>query len=326
MEKKLLQLPHEVGVHCTSTSIRDVYLYDGLAISEAAVFGLGSGLGFFYISKPHESPSVRLNGRALDLEAKFYRNTGYDHFVWEERWSPEAIAHALDRGRPVLAKMDIFHLPYYQPPVHFVMHTVVVAAIDLAARTITVADTASDALLTITLDEFQAAVNVNDPPMMTPYHWAIAPECKPVLHREYILRSLYTTAREMLLPDFEVIGLPAMRRLADDFPAWKNMKDWAWCARFAYQSMEKRGTGGGSFRLLYADFLEEISTYVPELDDMHAADKMRHIGQQWVDLAQICKTVFVEEDPSGFAAAGRLTAHIADLEARVMQDFLHLAG
>ncbi len=321
---QLHHLPHEVGNHCTSTSIRDVFLYDGLPISEAAVFGLGSGLGFFYVTKPHESPTFRLNGRALDLEAKFYRNTGYGEFAWAETWSPQAIADALERGRPVLAKMDIFHLPYYQPPVHFVMHTVVVAAID--SQSVTVADTASDSLLTMTLNEFQAAINVYDPPMMYPYHWAAAPESKPVLHREYILRSLETAAREMLTPDFEVIGLPAMRRLAEAFPMWKNVKDWAWCARFAYQSMEKRGTGGGSFRLMYADFLEEASAYVPELQDIQAARRMRHIGEKWVELAQVCKDIFVEENPAGFVEAGRLTAQIADLETGIMQDFLMIAA
>ena len=34
-------------------------------------------------------------------------------------------------------------------------------------------------------------------------------------------------------------------------------EDWQWCARFAYQVIERRGTGGGCFRLMYSRFLAE---------------------------------------------------------------------
>ena len=47
-----------------------------------------------------------------------------------------------------------------------------------------------------------------------------------------------------------------------DWP--QQVEDWRWCARFCYQVIERRGTGGGNFRLMYSRFLEEAgSQYAP---------------------------------------------------------------
>ena len=63
----------------------------------------------------------------------------------------------------------------------------------------------------------------------------------------------------MLEPTFgEISGMPAVRRLAAEAASWpETAPDWQWCARFGYQVIEKRGTGGGNFRLMYSRFLEE---------------------------------------------------------------------
>ena len=39
-------------------------------------------------------------------------------------------------------------------------------------------------------------------------------------------------------------ALPAMRRMEADLPRWADAPDWRWCARFSYQVIERRGTGG----------------------------------------------------------------------------------
>jgi hypothetical protein len=56
----------------------------------------------------------------------------------------------------------------------------------------------------------------------------------------------------------EYAGLPAVGRLAAEAGSWPDdLEDWQWCARFAYQVIERRGTGGGNFRLMYSRFLTE---------------------------------------------------------------------
>jgi len=52
--------------------------------------------------------------------------------------------------------------------------------------------------------------------------------------------------------------LDAVRRLSEEAGSWPEAaEDWQWCARFGYQVIERRGTGGGAFRLMYSRFLEE---------------------------------------------------------------------
>ncbi len=64
----------------------------------------------------------------------------------------------------------------------------------------------------------------------------------------------------------EYEGLPGLRRLAAEIGEWPEAtEDWQWCARFNYQVIERRGTGGGNFRRMYARFLEEAGYAEAEL-------------------------------------------------------------
>ncbi len=72
--------------------------------------------------------------------------------------------------------------------------------------------------------------------------------------------AIAEAAGRMLEPEMgEYEGLPALRRLADEIGSWPDdAPDWQWCARFNYQVIERRGTGGGNFRPLYSRFLAEV--------------------------------------------------------------------
>ena len=80
--------------------------------------------------------------------------------------------------------------------------------------------------------------------------------------REASARAIERNAEQMLDPplgDYE--GLPALRRFAAEVGDWpQQVEDWRWCARFCYQVIERRGTGGGNFRLMYSRFLEEAGS------------------------------------------------------------------
>ncbi len=67
------------------------------------------------------------------------------------------------------------------------------------------------------------------------------------------------------------------------------MDDWQWCARFGYQVIERRGTGGGNFRVMYSRFLEEAGFEQAELAAEAAA--------RWTSLADALFAASESDDP-----------------------------
>jgi hypothetical protein len=67
--------------------------------------------------------------------------------------------------------------------------------------------------------------------------------------------------------------------------------------RYASQVIEKRGTGGGNFRALYARFLEEVEAAVPGLTPGRLSGPMHTLAIGWTRLAGMMRAV--SEAPGG---------------------------
>lgn len=314
---QLPDFPHVAGIHCSSSSIADILRYDGQALSEAMVFGLGSGLGFIFSNDARHSPQYRFNGRALDLEGKFYSLLGVP-LSWSRRWDPEAIASALARSRPLIAQTDIAYLPYYDR-VHFPLHGIVVTGWDGShAR---VADTFSNEIQTVEASHLRAALEGEGSPFMDPpYRIAPAPRVEVRIDAELLARAIRVAVNDMLEPRVAGTGIPAMRQLLAEPAVWRESPDWAWSARFAYQGIEKRGTGGGGFRTMYAGFLEEGRELLPAIDRVRAVHRMHDSSSRWSAMAQELKHAFVKEDKSGIDAAADRLHDIAISETSLLAD------
>ena len=104
-------------------------------------------------------------------------------------------------------------------------------------------------------------------------------------------RTIERAVSEMLEPPFgEFAGVPALERLAAKAGSWPEaVEDWQWCARFAYQVIERRGTGGGCFRLMYSRFLAEAGRAEAPLAAEAAA--------RWTELAESFKAASESNEP-----------------------------
>ena len=314
---QLDRFSHVAGTHCSSSSIADILRFDGQPLSEPMVFGLGSGLGFVLSNDARYSPRYRFNGRALDLEGKFYALFG-TQLAWAGRWDENAIERALAQGRPLIAQTDIAYLPYYDG-VHFPLHGIVVTGWD--GKRAQVADTFSTDLQSITAGELRAALEGEGSPFMDPpYRIAPAPRVEITLDADTLARAILVTAHEMLEPAVPGTGAPAMRQLVAEREAWRDSADWLWSARFAYQGIEKRGTGGGGFRTMYAQFLEEARPWLPAIDRVRAVHRMHDSSSRWSAMAQDLKRSFVDEDRSGIDAAANRLHDIAVHETALLAD------
>jgi hypothetical protein len=309
----LARFSHQKGNHCGSTSLRDILRYGENEVSEALVFGLASGLGFIYF------PEMKLlNGRSMGFEGDFFQLQGRP-IEWAGNWDPKAMAQVLALDQPILVLSDIYYLPYYDDT-HFPGHSLVVVGIDLDNQTVQVADVIADQLQEIPLSALKAAMEIEFPGMVNPYSWAgIAPF--PLRRdRPTLVQAILRVCQRMLKSEFLIEGTKAMRVLAQDLPSWPEGQGWAQAARFAYQTIEKRGTGGGAFRLMYGEFLREAAELVPELRSIRAPERMRQAGESWREVALILKSVSLEQDPSGFGQAAEKVVSIADLEEGLYLD------
>jgi len=128
-----------------------------------------------------------------------------------------------------------------------------------------------------------------------------------------IPRAIAQAAKEMLEPTFgEFGGLPAVNRLAAEAGSWPEVaEDWQWCARFAYQVIERRGTGGGAFRLMYSRFLEEAGRDEAPLAAGAAA--------RWTELAEAFKATSESDEPSAglWTEVEGAAKRVAEAEARL---------
>lgn len=314
---------HLPGNHCGSTALRNLLGFHGVEISEAMAFGLGAGACFYYVVLDEHSPSRFTNGRAARLEENFLELTEVPLRLRTES-DPEAAwklaREDVDGGRPVLLLTDLYYLDHYGRSAHFPGHAVVLAGYDEELAWLS--DTAFEDLQTTLLESLKEARHSQQAIYPLEGH-AIDLPAGVELRREDLLahtpRAIEQAASRMLEPplgDYE--GLPALRRFAAEVGAWPEVaEDWQWCARFLYQVIERRGTGGGNFRKMYARFLEEAGYEESAL--------AREAADDWTKLALAARTASGpdEPDPAHWKALSEEAAHVLGAEERLWSE---LAG
>jgi hypothetical protein len=252
---------HQPGNHCGSTALRNLLAYHGVELSEEMAFGLGAGACFYYVALDGQSPSRFINGRVGRLEEQFLELTGAPLRL---ETFPDADASwagardALDDGRPPLLLTDLYYLDHYGRSAHFPGHAVVLAGYDEESAYLS--DTGFEELQTTSLASLRDARHGNHPIFPLAGHmFTFDSDAEAGDLRDVAAVAIARNAGQMIDPPLgEFEGLPALRRFAAEVGDWPAaVEDWQWCARFAYQTIERRGTGGGNFRLMYARFLEE---------------------------------------------------------------------
>ncbi|MGA6948558.1 MAG: BtrH N-terminal domain-containing protein [Solirubrobacterales bacterium] len=308
---------HVPGNHCGSTALRNLLAFHGVEISEEMAFGLGAGACFYYVVLDEHSPTRFTNGRAARLEENFLELTEVPLRLWTEA-DPEAswrlAREDVDAGRPTLLLTDLYYLDHYGRSTHFPGHAVVLAGYDDELAWLS--DTAFEDLQTTSIESLKEARHSQQPIFPLEGHAIDLPEGIE-LSREDLLgrapKAIERGAAQMLEPplgDFE--GLPALRRFAAELGDWPEAAaDWQWCARFLYQVIERRGTGGGNFRKMYSRFLEEAGYQEASL--AHGA------AEEWTKLALAARTASEPDqpDPEQWRELSKEAAKVLDAEERL---------
>jgi len=300
--------------------MRNMLAFRGIHLSEAMCFGLGSGAGFLYVPRHPVPPWVAFHGRTLSLEADLCAVLG---LPFPETPEPDAEAGwekaraAVAAGHPVLISTDIAYLDYFETKTHFAGHRVVLAGFDDDAREAILSDSERPALQPVPVASLKASRSSTVPPYPMENRWCVIVPRGPARSvAEAIPEALGRNARAILSPpEGSLEGIAGMRRAAEDLPRWPRMTpDWRFAARFAYQVIEKRGTGGGFFRRLYAQYLREAARLVPGAAEAAPAADMEALADRWSAIAAALKEISESDDPAGFRAVRDPFLRAADAE------------
>ncbi|MGH2976377.1 MAG: DUF4872 domain-containing protein [Solirubrobacterales bacterium] len=308
---------HTPGHHCGSTALRNLLAFHGAEISEEMAFGLGAGACLYYVTLEDGSPTRWFNGRTARLEENFGELTGaaLELRTFEEgdgeAW--EAARVEVAAGNPVLLLTDLFYLEHYGNSAHFPGHAVVLAGYD--EEFVHLSDTGFEELQTTTrIEELDQARHSKHPayPLSGHMFTASGTVTQEQLH-DAIPAAIDRAAQAMVASPFgEFSGLGAVDRLAEEASSWPEAaEDWQWCARFGYQVIERRGTGGGAFRLMYSRFLEEAGRAEAPL----AAEA----AERWTELASAfhAASEHDEPEPSLWREIDAASHRVAEAENRL---------
>ena len=328
-----LDFDHRTGAHCGSTSLSNLATYYGWELDEPACFGLGEGLGFSYLELP-VSPYRAIFGRTGWLERVFFENMGIDHAIhegqdFEDAWA--AITAEIDAGDPVMIFTDLYYLDYYETDTHFAPHSLLVVGYD--EDSVHLADSEFAAIQSLPLDRLEQALTSTHVVPLQCRYLTIEDPAVGVPFEEAAASAVAETATYMLDPEastreskyFSSQGVGEIERFAADLPEWHDLDDAAWTIRFAYQNIERRGTGGGAFRRLYADFLGQAADrgVVPGA----ASEEMTAVADEWTAVSELLYEASETDDEAELrellSQASERVAGLADRERALYES---LAG
>lgn len=330
MKKIIKGWVHRPGKHCASTALSSISFFYGRNFSEPICLGLGAGLGFYYMKGDLYKPTRALFNRSAGLEGNFFQHLGID-FLWITNPDPDqalaAVQEQVNQGVPILIQTDIFFIDYYKSSTHFNGHVVSIWGYDDEKKVVFVGDTQWEGLQEIPYESLKKARTSNYFPFYLENNYFPARLDGKLNPLEVAIPQALRKQAQDLLPTGDPEypgGVEGMANAIREMPAWKDLKDFEWIARFSYQLIERRGTGGGAFRLMYADFLKEAEEILPEMKKYSLAERMRQVAQEWTEVSAILKEVSETKEVSLLEKAAGELEKVRAGEKGIFSDILNI--
>lgn len=306
------KIQHSGGRNAESNALRNaltgVGVYDPRTdkpLSEELLFGIAGGIGAGYFMFQYKGwPGwAFVHGRhlwqdnvayyknvctRLGLTAKFSESTG-------AKGALDNLRKSLGAG-PVIAWCDFASLQYYSIPEFFRKggyHTITVYSIDESAGTALIGDRAKPTI-TISLDDLAASRSA-----ITSYKnrlLSIMPGKKQIDLKKAATEGIRACHTELAKGRIANFRLDAFKNLGAAMSSPKSKDGWPKAlppgqALFGaqlgfYLFIERYGTGGGLYRAMYSEFLEEAADILSNKQLIAVAKEYRVLAKLWSSLAQ----------------------------------------
>jgi hypothetical protein len=307
------------GCHCVTASFRKICAFNGYAVSEEMLFGLGAGAGFVYWHQKGQVPMLGGRGNNKGFHQDLSRRTGIaieEHRTSSAKTAEQELVRLLEAGQPVTINADMPYLTYLGLPeeAHFGGHVVVVCGYDSASRQVLISDMAprqtgcKDAVLApLSMDQLAKARGSKFKPFPPGNCWftfdfsaAHPPDKKAV--REAIAQC----AEDMINPPIQNLGAAGIRTAAARVTQWPVVLDQAQLRMALFNIFifsEIGGSGGGMFRFMYSRFLEEAAGLTGNARYAEAGKKMDACAKAWRELAAPLQDALETADPVALVPA-----------------------
>jgi hypothetical protein len=327
-----LDFTHHQSAHCESGVTANLLLHNGLNVSEALAFGIGSGLFFAYLPfiKVNKLPLTTYRCELGGILKRAANRLGC-RIRWQRFKDPDkamaALDKSLDAGIPVGCRTGAYWLPYFPPAFrfHFNMHNLVVYGKNETDYLIS--DPVFPDPVRCHRDDLIKARFAKGPlsPKGSMYIMERVPDSADF--SKAVRDGIKEVCRRMLYTPGPVIGISGIRFLANQVEKWPKKLGKRRATHYVGQLIrmqEEIGTGGGGFRFMYAAFLQEASRILdkPKLADI--SKTMTDTGDLWRKLAvvgaRICKGRAAKQDT--YTEIAELLRTCADQEKQIYKDLM----
>lgn len=283
---------HHQSAHCENGVASNLLKHQGINISEPMVFGIGSGLFFFYLPllKVNHAPAISYRPMPGFIFNKAAKRLGIKvkriKFSNNQK-AQKALEDNLNNNIPTGLQVGVYNLTYFPDEYrfHFNAHNLVVYG--KKDDTFLISDPVMETVTTLTEKELEKVRFAKG--ALAPKGQMYYPiEIPAVIDWENaIKKGIKNTCNDMLAP-VPIIGVCGMRFLAKSIRKWPIKKGVKVANHYLAQLVrmqEEIGTGGGGFRFIYAAFLQEASVILKNEKLVELSKEMTSIGDLWRDFA-----------------------------------------
>jgi hypothetical protein len=140
-------------------------------------------------------------------------------------------------------------------------------------------------------------------------------------------KGIKSAAENFLNPPISNFGYKGMHKVADLMPQWLDDLDSpAESLPEICTIMEDAGTGGGLFRMMWAEFLAETAEITGTGEFREISDAYREVSKKWTEVAGLLKEAGDASSRESLHSASKNVHEAADKEQHLMQRLLELSS
>jgi hypothetical protein len=322
-----INFEHSMAAHCENGVTSNLIKFQGIKLSEAMIFGIGSGIFFSYL------PFIKLNGIPVisfrPLPGTIFKRTakrlGFKvtakKFKNKDKGMSE-LDNLLEKGIPVGMVVGVFHLDYFPPAYrfHFNAHNIVVYGKENNEYLISDPVMINPEKLNYErLKKVRYAKGTYSPGGKMYY---ISEKTAEHDVKKAVIKGIKHTCSDMLTIPIPLFGVKGIKYFSKKVKNWeKNLgtKKAALYMAQAVRMQEEIGTGGAGFRFLYAAFLQEISIIFNNSKLAELSKLMTETGDKWREFAilagRVSKKRSEMEEP--YLKASEILLEIFEMEKNI---------